>query len=155
MCHEPLERAAQRARSSRQGERVPLAACARSSRQLLKGMALGRRQYAATGHRVCLVGGLSALCRRNVRDKMLATRRIMGDGQCVHDPAPDAGPPPSDKAVVAGGVRTEVIGQVAPWPDRNTQKVSLRTRRSFTRGTPRGLFGSIGLMSVHSWSVSS
>jgi hypothetical protein len=28
-------------------------------------------------------------------------------------------------------------------------------RASFTQGTPRGLFGSIGLMAVHSWSVSS
>jgi hypothetical protein len=27
-------------------------------------------------------------------------------------------------------------------------------RRSFTRGTPRGLFGSIGLMAIHSSSVS-
>ncbi len=36
-------------------------------------------------------------------------------------------------------------------PDRNTQKMPLRTRRSFTRGTPRGLFGSIGLMEAHSW----
>ena len=26
-------------------------------------------------------------------------------------------------------------------PDRRTQKMPLRTRRSFTRGTPRGLFG--------------
>jgi hypothetical protein len=26
----------------------------------------------------------------------------------------------------------------------------LSTRRSFTRGTPRGLFGSIGLIAVHS-----
>src|ERR1700720_2699047 len=33
-------------------------------------------------------------------------------------------------------------------PDRNTQKMPLRTRRSFTRATPRGLFGSIGLMAV-------
>jgi hypothetical protein len=30
------------------------------------------------------------------------------------------------------------------------QKMRLRTRRSFTRGTPRGLFGSIGLMATHS-----
>jgi hypothetical protein len=30
-----------------------------------------------------------------------------------------------------------------------------RTRLSFTRGTPRGLFGSVGLMAVHSWSASS
>jgi hypothetical protein len=30
-----------------------------------------------------------------------------------------------------------------------------RTRRSFTRGTPRGLLGSIGLMATHSQSASS
>src|SRR5262249_43966867 len=40
-------------------------------------------------------------------------------------------------------------------PDRKTQKMPLRTRRSFTRGTPRGLFGNIGLMAAHSPSVSS
>src|SRR5215475_9934846 len=40
-------------------------------------------------------------------------------------------------------------------PDRKTQKIPLRTRRSFTRGTPRGLFGSIGLLAVHSQSASS
>jgi len=34
-------------------------------------------------------------------------------------------------------------------------KDPLRTRRSFTRATPRGLFGRIGLMAAHSWSVSS
>src|SRR5262245_57347507 len=33
-------------------------------------------------------------------------------------------------------------------PDRKTQKMPLRTRRSFTRGRPRGLLGSIGLMTV-------
>jgi hypothetical protein len=31
----------------------------------------------------------------------------------------------------------------------------LRTRRSLTRGTPRGLFGSMGLMAIHSSSASS
>ena len=35
-------------------------------------------------------------------------------------------------------------------PDRKTQKMPLRTRRSFTRGTPRGLFGRNGVMAVHS-----
>jgi len=40
-------------------------------------------------------------------------------------------------------------------PDRETQKVPLRTRRSFTRGTPRGLLtrgllGSMGFMAAHS-----
>src|SRR6476646_1213313 len=39
----------------------------------------------------------------------------MGGGQRVHDAAPDASPSPANEAVVAGGVRTEVIGQVAPW----------------------------------------
>ena len=41
--------------------------------------------------------------------------RIMGHGQCVHDPAPDTSPPPANEAVVASGIRTEVIRQVAPW----------------------------------------
>ena|SRR5271170_4134994 len=40
-------------------------------------------------------------------------------------------------------------------PERRTQKMPLSTRRSFTRGTPRGLFGSSGLMAAHSPSVSS
>jgi hypothetical protein len=35
-------------------------------------------------------------------------------------------------------------------PERRTQKMPLSTRRSFTRRTPRGLLGSIGLMAVHS-----
>jgi len=32
--------------------------------------------------------------------------------------------------------------------DRSTQKMPLRTRRSFTRRTPRVLFGSIGVMAA-------
>jgi hypothetical protein len=35
-------------------------------------------------------------------------------------------------------------------PDRKTQKMPFSTRRSFTSGTPRGLFGSNGLMAAHS-----
>jgi hypothetical protein len=38
-------------------------------------------------------------------------------------------------------------------PDRKTQKIPLRTRRSFSRGTPRALLGSIGLMAIHSLST--
>jgi hypothetical protein len=34
-------------------------------------------------------------------------------------------------------------------------QMPFRTRLSFTRETPRGLFGSIGLMAIHSWSASS
>lgn len=40
-------------------------------------------------------------------------------------------------------------------PDRRPQKMPFRTRRSFTRGAPRGLFGRKGLIAAHSKSVSS
>jgi hypothetical protein len=40
-------------------------------------------------------------------------------------------------------------------PERKTQKMPLRMRRSSTRGTPRGLFVSICLMTLHSQSLSS
>src|SRR5262245_47432714 len=42
----------------------------------------------------------------------------MGGGQRVHDATPDASPSPANEAVVASGVRTEVIRQVAPWCSR-------------------------------------
>ncbi len=73
---------------------------------------------------------------------------------CIHDPLPDACSTPANEAVVASGIRTERLRQVAP-PDRKTQKMPLRTRRSFTRGTPRGLFGRNGLLTDHSRSMSS
>jgi hypothetical protein len=80
-------------------------------------------------------------------------RLIMRGSERTHDPAPDASPPPTNEAVVAvvrgpGGSRHNA-------PDRKTQKIPLRTRRSSTRGTPRGFFGSIDLMTLHSNSVSS
>lgn len=34
-------------------------------------------------------------------------------------------------------------------PERKTQKMPLRARRSLTRGAPRSLFGSMGLMAIH------
>src|SRR5262249_13571224 len=40
--------------------------------------------------------------------------RVMGARQRVHNLAPDARPPPADEAIVAGGVRTEVVWQIAP-----------------------------------------
>jgi hypothetical protein len=74
---------------------------------------------------------------------------IVSTGKRVYDAAPDTSPPPADETVIAGRVRTKMIRQIAPrCPDRRTQKMPLRTRRSFTRGTPRGLFGSIGLMVI-------
>jgi hypothetical protein len=73
----------------------------------------------------------------------------MGASQRVHDLAPDARPP-ANEAIVAGGVWTEGLRQVRQGArDRNTQKVPLRTRRSFTRAAARGLFGGLGSMAVH------
>jgi hypothetical protein len=82
---------------------------------------------------------------------------IVGARQSVHNPGPNARSLPANEAIVAGRIRTEVVRQIALWraPDRKTQKMPLRTRRSFARGTPRGLFGSIGLIVAHSSSVSS
>jgi hypothetical protein len=42
-------------------------------------------------------------------------RWIVGSSQHVHDPAPDTSPSPANEAVVASGVRTEVVREVAPW----------------------------------------
>jgi hypothetical protein len=78
---------------------------------------------------------------------------VVGLGERAHNPRPDTRASPANETVVAGRIRTEVVRHGAP--DRKTQKMPLRTRRSFTRGTPRGLLGSIGLMAVHSSSESS
>lgn len=40
-------------------------------------------------------------------------------------------------------------------PDRSTQKIPFSTRRSSTRGTPRGLLGNSGSITCHSKSVTS
>jgi hypothetical protein len=39
--------------------------------------------------------------------------RIMGSGECIYDAAPDTGPPPANEAIVASGVGTEGIRQIA------------------------------------------
>src|SRR5262249_17450370 len=39
---------------------------------------------------------------------------IVRSGQCVHDPAPDASPPPANETIVAGGMGAEAIRQIAP-----------------------------------------
>src|SRR5205085_9965680 len=58
-----------------------------------------------------------------------------------HDAVPNPGFAPPHKAVVAGRGRAELLRQ--------------STRRSSTRGTPRGLFGKSGAITPHSKSVSS
>src|SRR6266700_2572951 len=46
-------------------------------------------------------------------------RRIMGNGQRIHDPSPDASPSPANEAIVAGGVWAELMWQIAPWCARS------------------------------------
>src|SRR5215217_284507 len=76
---------------------------------------------------------------------------IMSGGQCVHDPGPDPRSSPTNEAIVAVVYGPKLSGTSRQGaPDRRTQKMPLRTRRSFTRGTPRGLFGRNGLMAAHS-----
>ncbi len=77
------------------------------------------------------------------------SRGVMDASESVHDLGPDTSTPPANEAIVTGGVGAEAAGQIAPWRQiARAQKMPLRTRRSFTRGTLRGLFGSIGLMAV-------
>jgi hypothetical protein len=42
-------------------------------------------------------------------------RRIMTGGQCIHDPVPNASPPPPHEAIVTSGAGTIGLGQVALW----------------------------------------
>jgi hypothetical protein len=82
-------------------------------------------------------------------------RRIMTGSQRIHVLIPDASPPPTNEAIVTS-VRGHgsLIGR-AMAHQRSTQKIPLNTLRSSTRRTPRGLLGSIGLIEVHSLSLSS
>ena len=59
-----------------------------------------------------------------------------------------------DQAQKFGHLLNIISERCSSFLKRNTQKVPIRTRRSFTRAMPLGLFGSIGLMAEHSWSVS-
>jgi hypothetical protein len=82
-------------------------------------------------------------------------RRVMAGGQRIHDTVPDACPP-TNEATIASGAGTIGFRQIAPGaPERKTQEMPFRTRRSLTRGMPRGLFGRNDLMAAHSKSVSS
>ena len=77
-------------------------------------------------------------------------RRIMACGQRIHDLVPDASPRPANEAIVTSGEdHRSLAGSRQGAPERKTQKIPFRTRRSLTRGMPRGL------MAAHSKSVSS
>jgi hypothetical protein len=42
-------------------------------------------------------------------------RRVMTGSKRIHDPVPDASPPPPNEAIVTSGAGTIGLGQVAPW----------------------------------------
>src|SRR5271169_118555 len=45
-------------------------------------------------------------------------RRVMTGSQRIHDPVPDASPPPPNEAIVTGGTGTVAFREVAPWRTR-------------------------------------
>jgi hypothetical protein len=64
---------------------------------------------------------------------------IMSSGECVYDPAPNAGPPPANETVIASGVGTERIRQIAPWcsgskdPENAVENTTVVHPRNSTR----------------------
>src|SRR3974390_3458164 len=44
--------------------------------------------------------------------------RVVTGSQRIHDPVPDASPPPPNEAIVTGGAGTVGFWQVAPWRTR-------------------------------------
>ena len=65
-------------------------------------------------------------------------RRIMVGAQSIHDTVPHASPSPANEAIVASRARPKTTDKSRHGaPDRKTQKMPLRTRRSFTRGLVR------------------
>ena len=76
---------------------------------------------------------------------------IPGSGKRFYDAAPNTGPPPPDEAVVASSVRAKRRRQITPGCSRSEDlEDAIQDRLSFTRATPRALFGSNGLMADHS-----
>lgn len=73
---------------------------------------------------------------------------ILGSSKCVYDAAPDISPPPTDEAVVDVVDGPNISGRSRQGaPERKTQNMPLRTRRSLTRApkfrslNDRGLTG--------------
>src|SRR5665213_1222162 len=55
-------------------------------------------------------------------------RRVMTGSKRIHDPVPDASPPPPNEAIVTGRAGTIGFREVAPWRTiRRTQKMPLST----------------------------
>src|SRR5271169_3855614 len=45
-------------------------------------------------------------------------RRVMTGSKRIHDPVPNASPPPPNEAIVTGGTGTVAFREVAPWRTR-------------------------------------
>ena len=73
---------------------------------------------------------------------------ITGSGESVYIQLHTPARPPANETIVVSGVGTEGIRQIAPGCSRSPAR--LRTPRSFTRGTPRALFSSFGLIATRS-----
>jgi hypothetical protein len=118
----------------------------------------GRQPASRPAHQPCLgpARATAALMYANNGSADHQDGAVMGFREGLHDRVPDASHPPTNKSIAAGRVRPKGLRQIAPWcSHRNIQKMPLRTRRSSTLGTPRGLFGRNGLIAFHSKSVSS
>ena len=79
---------------------------------------------------------------------------IMTFGEGVHDGIPNPSRSPANEAVVTGGVRTEVIGQVAPWSSGSQDpKDAIEHTPVFHPRHAARLVRKERLMAVHSKSV--
>jgi hypothetical protein len=76
----------------------------------------------------------------------------MDFGEGLHDQVPDASNPPTNEPVVAGRARSKALRTMGRLT-AISRKMPLRTRRSLTLSTPRGLVRKERLMAVHSKSV--
>src|SRR3954447_4017922 len=116
-------------------------------------MDFARQAAAGPSHRLELVfcDAGSMLMHSDNRGVDHLNRGIVGSGKCVYNAAPDTSPPPADETVIAGRVRTKMIRQIAPrCPGSQDPEDAVEDTSIVYRGTPRGLFGSIGLMANHS-----
>jgi hypothetical protein len=77
--------------------------------------------------------------------------RIMSRGECIYDTTPYTSPSPTNEAVIAGGVGTERIRQIAPGRSRSQDPENAVENTAVVHPRmPRGLLGRMGLMTAHS-----
>ena len=80
---------------------------------------------------------------------------VMRGGQRVHDLVPDTSPPPANEAIIAGGIRPELLGGRATCAGAQNPEYAIEdTAVIYTWYAARLICGNIGLMPNHSQSVS-